>query len=74
MSLSLSVNVIDVEFLKLEGLSWWSAFTSWVSDVSLILVLSVSHCFELQDRVDGFYMFSNCCLLQYQCLHHLKTP
>ena len=42
MSLSLSVKVIDVEFLKLDGLSSWSAFTSWVSDVSLILVLSVS--------------------------------
>ena len=39
---SLSIKVIDVEFLKLEGLSSWSAFTSWVSDVSLIPVLLVS--------------------------------
>ena len=42
MSLSLSVKFIDVEFLKLERLSSGCAFICWVSDVSLVLMLSVS--------------------------------
>ena len=30
--------------------------------------------FGLQNRVDGSYMLSNCCLFWYRFLNHLKTP